>query len=285
MALFGASLGAEPLPGIEARLGALRPDAPMAYFELGEEVASESGSHEERDLARRLYLLAYELDRAQDGALGRSVCLALGEIAEDDRERAMLAALARALGDGASPLAPSPASRERATGADDENAFALATALGHYRAGEYERAAAILARPEIGSMLQRYENLLGGAALLLREVNSKPSCRECRNARVVKADLDPQSDWRLCYTCGGDPGPGLDLRGLVSQLRVESMLLSGTRRSWSAQLVADGGEPLREVDPEELANRYAVDASRSVWRDGDWAAPENAPMEPAASPP
>ncbi len=281
----GAASFAAPIADLDARLSALQPDAPMAYFELGEEVAYEAETVEERRLARWLYLIAYELDRAGAGELSRSVCLAMAEIAEDDQERAVLVALARAFGGGV--IGSGGAARAAPSTQDDEAAFALATALGHFRAGEYDRAAAILSRPEVSSMLQRYENLLGSASQLLREVNSKPSCRECRNARVVKADLDPRADWRLCYTCGGDPGPGLDIRGLVAQLRVESMLLSGTRRSWSAQLVADGGAPLREVDPESLSARYGVDASRTVWRDGDWATPgpAGAGMEDGAGSP
>ncbi len=275
LAIVG-SLAARPVPELEARLTALTPGDAMAYFELGEEVAFDARTADERALARRLYLLAYEMDRADAGTLGRSVCLALAEIAATDQDRDLLLALARAFGgEGAPAVAAEAPSRT----ADDENAFALATALGHYRAGEYDRAAAILGRPEVAALLERHESLLGSASVLIRDVNSKPSCRECRNQRVVKADLDPREEWRLCYTCGGDPGPGLDLRGLVAQLRVESILLSGSRRSWSAQVVADGGAPLREVDPEDLASMFGVDASRPVWRAGKWLEVEAAGAE------
>lgn len=261
-------------PDVESRLAALQPGDAMAYFELGEEVAFDARTAEERALARRLYLLAYEMDRTHAGALGRSVCLALAEIAESEPDRQTMLALARAFSNESAPgFAPPTPART----ADDEAAFALATALGHYRAGEYDRAASILARPEVAALLARHEPLLGSASAVEREVNAKPSCRECRNARVIKADLDPRSEWRLCYTCGGDPGPGLDLLGLVAQLRVESMLLSGSQRSWSAQIIADGGAPLREIDPEDLASMFGVDAAESLWRDGQWVAPVSDP--------
>jgi len=270
-AMLAEGAWAQPAPDLESRLAALQPGDAMEYFELGEEVAFDARTGEDRALARRLYLLAYEMDRTHAGSLGRSVCLALAEIAESEPDRQTMLALARAFSNEAAPGFAPPAP---ARTADDEAAFALATALGHYRAGEYDRASSILARPEVAALLARHEPLLGSAPAMLREVNAKPSCRECRNARVVKADLDPRSEWRLCYTCGGDPGPGLDLRGLVSQLRVESMLLSGSQRSWSAQIIADGGAPLREIDPEDLASMFGVDAALSVWRAGRWVEPE-----------
>ena len=270
LGLVAIGASARQATHVRERLESLRPGQAMEYFELGEEVAFDARTAEDRALARRLYLLAYEMDRERVGSLGRSVCLALAEIAESEPDRQTMLALARAFSNEAAPGFAPPAP---ARTADDEAAFALATALGHYRAGEYDRASSILARPEVAALLARHEPLLGSASAIVREVNAKPSCRECRNARVVKADLDPRSEWRLCYTCGGDPGPGLDLRALVSQLRVESMLLSGSQRSWSAQIIADGGAPLREIDPEDLASMFGVDAARSVWRDGQWVVP------------
>lgn len=267
---------AGPLPDLGARLSALQPGDAAAYFELGEEVAFEARNADDVALARRLYLLAYDMDRAGSDAapLGRSVCLALAEIAATDADRALLLSLARAF--GAEPPAPGLAviHSPQARTAEDEVGFALATALGHYRAGEYDRASNILARPEVASLLRRHEALLGNADAMLREMSAKPSCRECRNTRIVKADLDPRAEWRLCYTCGGDPGPGLDLRSLVAHLRVESILLSGSRRSWSSQIVADRGATLREVDPDDLAALLGVDPTKSLWRDGQWVAPE-----------
>jgi hypothetical protein len=274
--------------GLDARLGALAPSEPMDYFRLAEEVAYESPTPEGAALARRLYLLAYLLDEERGGplALGSSVCLALADLAPSEEERQWLLALARVLDDGDAtlnwPVAEAIAPPER------DQSFWLATALGEYRAGRYRQASDLFDDPDLLAMLHRYEALLpGGANAILTELRaSQPVCRECRNRRVVRSETDPQGESRLCYTCQGDPGPRLPASELVRHLRLETLLLRGAQRSWSAQLVVDSAEPLRAVDPEELPAWFGVDASRPLYRDGRWVgvdAPgeESPPVDPS----
>lgn len=272
--------------GLEARLGALAPSEPMDYFRLAEEVAYESPTPEGATLARRLYLLAYLLDEERGGplALGASVCLALADLAPSEDERQWLLALARVLDDGDAtlnwPVAEAIAPPER------DQSFWLATALGDYRAGRYRQAADLLDDQDLLEMLRRFEALLpGGANAILTELRaSQPVCRECRNRRVVRSETDPQGESRLCYTCKGDPGPRLPAGELVRHLRLETLLLRGAQRSWSAQLVVDNAEPLRAVDPEELPAWFGVDASRPLYRDGQWVGVD-APGEAGEEPP
>lgn len=253
----------EPVAEVDARLTSLEPSTPLAYFELGEEVAQEASGPGDIDLARRLFALTYELER-EGGPLRASACLALASLAGSEQDRTALLALASSLRgrriEGASG----------AGGPSEATALRLATALGHYRAGEYARASSLLANPEVRELLRQYGHMLGSEEALLRQVRSQPSCRECRNRRIVVADLDPKRTYRLCYTCGGDPGPDLSNEQMLDHLRVESILLSDVERSWSAQLLEDGGAPLRDLDPDNLAASLGIDPTLTLYRDGSW---------------
>ncbi len=275
-----------PVSDLPQRLAALDPARPEEYFGLGEEVAAEMPDAEGRRLARTLYVLAFELDRARARTpdnipLGPSVCLALAEIASDAGERTRLATLAASLGVAASARSSPPAGgTPRQDAAAAEAAFSLATALGYVRAGENARAAPILARPEVRRLLDKYSDFVGGSDALVRDVAARPACNQCRNARVVRDERagptslnDAATPMRVCPTCGGRPGPHLSERRYIDHLRLESILLSGTQRSWSAQLIADGGAPLRELTAADLATSYDVDPDRTVWRDGVWTRP------------
>lgn len=277
-----------PIPLLEQRLAALTPDRPSAYFDLAEEVASEMPDAAGRRLAQTLFVLAFETDRAlvnrptDAPRLGPSACLALASLAQDDAERIRLRALASALAadTDAPQVAQSPGQLATSTAAA-EIGFALATALGQYRAGDGARAAPIFERPEVRALLDRYSDFVGGADALVRDAAARPSCRECRNARVVRDDqsrtpqqaADGPIPVRLCPICGGRPGPKLSDRRYLGHLRLESILLSPSRRSWSAQLLADAGAPLRELDADSLAKALGVDPARTLWRDGAWTTP------------
>ncbi|MCP4066876.1 MAG: hypothetical protein GY741_01205, partial [Phycisphaeraceae bacterium] len=80
----------------EPRLEGLDPRRPMAYFELGEEIADAATSPESRELARRLFGIAGRIDRE---GLGASAALALAALAPDRRTAARLRAVA-AMQDG-----------------------------------------------------------------------------------------------------------------------------------------------------------------------------------------
>lgn len=271
---------ASPVRDLERRLESLSPDEPLAYFELGEEVAAEMPTTEGRTLARTLFVLAYELSRASDGApaslpgLQAGACLALATIASSDDQRRRLIALAEGHRVGAwsaaALAAPTPV-RETS-----DAAFALATALGFARAEDFARAAPILDRSDVRALLERHGAMLGGADAFVREVRSRPSCRECKNSRIVRAEpssRDTPPPWRLCRTCAGNPSLGLTPQLFLSHLRVEAILLAGPQQAWSTQLLADGGAPLAELDPDSLAGAFDIDPDLTVYRDGTWTRP------------
>jgi len=269
------------VPDLEARLEALAPASPMQYFRLAEEVAYESTTPEGAALARRLYLLAYLLDEDRGGplSLGTSVGLALADLAPSPEERQWLLALARVLDeDNASLRWPADGTTDDRAGPDV--AFKAATALGEFRAGRYGPAEALLEEPGVAELLARYNALLsGGLNAIETELRTDPPrCRECRNRRIVRSE---SGGTRLCYTCAGDPGPGLHAQDLMRHLRLESLLLRGSQESWSAQLIVDGAEPLRAVDPDELPAWFGVDADRPIYRDGQWVGVEGGPAEAA----
>ncbi|MBX3358781.1 MAG: hypothetical protein KF745_10155 [Phycisphaeraceae bacterium] len=294
-----------PVTDLAGRLAALSPDDPMPYFLLGEEVLSESlGRRSEPNqaglsLARRLFILSYSLDqrlpKPRQARLGPSACLALAASVTDDAQRRWLWALARSMD-------PAIAKADRSQGdpavdaVREDVALDLCTALGFMRAGEGRRAEAVLRRPGVSELLDRYDAMIspmeirGGADLVRRLIAQWPSCPECKNRRVVNRPGDPNGRPVLCLNCGGNPGPRFSDDELLAQLRLESALLSGIQRSWAAQVVVDRGAPLRDLGPAELAPAFGVDPALCIFRDGQWTAPAapaaDAPeANPAAAPP
>ncbi len=294
--LLGSSALAQPSPRIgtgvadlEGRLTSLTPSRPMDYFLLAEEVASEIDTEEGRALARRLFVLAYALSNAgvddQQVEFARSVCLALAEenLLADDDERQFVLALSAAIGGSAELVTPSPVQRSSTEGMDI--ALSLATALGEYRAGRFQESLALLVQPEVRALLAQHAPLLRNLGVMLRDIESRPNCRECRNRRIVRDDVNPDARYRLCRICGGDPSPALAPIDFIALLRTESLLLGATDASWSAQLSSGRIEPFVDVDPARLPERLGVPTDRTIWREGGWVAPEApAPAQPGSAP-
>lgn len=263
---------ADPLARWARELEGLDPSRPGAYFELGEMMADRATHPLEVETARTLFVLAFELDRRARQRQGWAVsaCLALADLESLSRDRDWLLALARAVG-------PSGGAAVGATEARPatQTAFLAATALGLARSGDGDAARRLLSREDVRGLLRAYERLLsplgyaGGLGVLEAQLRHWP-CRECGNQRIVRRVVGGQASSRLCGTCGGNPGPTLTPEQRAAHLRFESMLLRGIHRSWSAQVVADTGVPLRDPDPEELAPTYRVDPGRPYWRDGSW---------------
>jgi len=249
---------------LRERLQLLDPAEPLAYYRLAEEVAYEQP--EDVELARTLYVLAFELSRRTDprSPLGPSVCLALADLSTSARERRWLRSLAQSMTGGGGAVLP-------ITGGDNDInpavAIELAEALGDFHAGEYRKALdAIDKDPRVRTAFEREtETIPGGASRIEDELRSEPQCRRCRNRRVIRGN--EANTWLLCPTCGGDPGPDLTDAELIDMLRVESTLLGGTSSTWSAQFVLDGGRPLRDIDPEELAPWFGVDPEATRWNE------------------
>ncbi len=266
------------VPDLEARLTALSPSRPMDYFLLAEEVASEINTDEGRALARRLFVLSYFLSDAgvdeQQVDFARSVCVALAEegLLNDDDERRFVLALSAAIGGSGEVLMPVSAGAADAEGID--LALSLATALGEYRAGRFQEALALLEQPEVRELLAQHAPLLRNLGIMLRDIESRPNCRECRNRRIVRDEVNPDARYRLCRTCGGDPSPALAPIDFIALLRTESLLLGGSDASWSAQLSSGRIEPFVDVDPARLPERLGVPTDRTIWREGGWVAPD-----------
>lgn len=256
-----------------ARLGALDPARPIDYFTLGEEVADVYQTPADRQIAQHLFVLAFELDRRQGGParLSGSACLALAELASLERDRKWLWALARAV----DPRFQRAGLDEAGVTSSRTDAYRAATAIGLVRSGDGVAARQMLKEPGVRETIRRYERLLsesgqtGGLRALENEAERWP-CAECANARIVKKFGSNPPEYRLCTNCAGHPGPKLTIAQLVAQLRFESRLLRGIQRSWSAQIAADGGEPLRDPEPSELAAALGVDVSAVYWRGGRW---------------
>ncbi len=279
---------ARPLGRWDQRLAALTPNDPLAYVLLAEEVLG--GASPDPALARQLLVRALMLDRTEQ--LTPSILRLLSTIAGNDDLARALVALADAASPAHSPfgsLHPPDDPLATRSQADNDVALAAATALARYRAGDYARAANLLDRPDTLELLREYSALLPGLSAIVREVHDRPNCRECHNARVVRADAssaEAVNNTRLCYTCRGNPGPRLSDRELLNQLRVEAAILDAHNASWSTQFLMDAAAPLRDLDPASLADLYNVDTKATQWVDGQWVDPNTAPpAEPTQTSP
>jgi hypothetical protein len=223
----------------EARLEALRPEEPLAYFELAEEVADAAEDRASLDLARRLFGLAGVLDPYR---FGPSACLALADLETDERAKRRLLALAGLLDErhgGPAWRQPDPVDETAS-----EAIIALTEAFSHYRRGYGARARSAIRSSDAMGLLDSYEHvLLGGLNRFLED---------CRL----------YSDGRL--------RPMLPEKDITRMLRFEAALLAGPQRSWSGDLLLTRGRVLVEVDPEGLEEAFEVDIARPLYRDGVW---------------
>ncbi len=275
----------------EARLAALAPDMPEAYYILGEEVAAEADTEEDFSLAQRLYVLTIVLASSRDdgATLAASAAVALADITRAEADRRALWSIARTLDPR---YGVRDWSRSTEVTITDDVAYLTATVLGKIRAGWGTTVMKDLRKPEVRRLIQRYSALITGSINqnifpeLERWAQAWP-CPECRNERIVTKRHTGKIERRLCYTCGGNPGPKLTTEQLIGQLRFESFLLNSRQRSWGAQVAADLGEPLRDADISTLPLRFGVDSSLVLYRNGQWVSeePPEQPPESTAEPP
>jgi hypothetical protein len=280
------------VPNLHERLAALDGSDAMAYIELAEEVSSETGSPQDRDLARHLFAVAYHLERQTRARpeVMAGACLGLASLETSDEGSAWLYAVAglvdpratRGAGAGVTTLAVAP-----------EVALAAANALGLARSGEGRRAGRIYEDPAVKQVFERYGRLLGGTGGLSglsrfeRALRDWPDL-ECGGSRVITRRGEDGVVTLICPTCRGNPGPPMSEDEFLHQLRFESRLLRGIHQSWGAQIAADGGAALLDPDPDRvpelLLARYGIDTTKRVWKDGVWIDPQPA-AEPASQAP
>jgi len=231
------------LPRLESRLEALRPEAPLEYFLLGEEVADVARSADDRQLARQLYGLAGALDRER---LGRSACLARADIEEDPLAKRRLLALADLLDDRVTFRRRQHETQQLD---DPAAAYAVAQALHHYRLGEGSRALRALEQAGARTLLERHDAALRGGVRRFIE--------DCELYRSGKR-------------------PPLGENDVSRLVHLEAALLAGRPRSWSDALLLSNGETLIEVEPDHTEQAFGVDVDRPYYRDGLWVSHEDA---------
>ena len=235
-----AAPAAPPAPWVEARLAALRPERPVAYIELAEDLMDRAGGsaapEADRALARHLAALAGAIDIR---GTGRSAALFLLEHAPLGADRSRLRAVASLL----DPSSDRVVEAEERAGA----AMALLQAFSHYRRGEGGRAKEWIERAGAAALLDRQPAVLPGGSARFRA--------EC--------DAMRQS------------GPPIVVPSQVEALHaLVAAAAGGEPRSWSEAIVLEGAGPLPELNVSDPGAVFGVDPRASVWRSGAWAAPE-----------
>ncbi|MBA4039300.1 MAG: hypothetical protein C0468_03055 [Planctomyces sp.] len=280
------------LPGIGQRLAGLRPDRPEGYLLLAEELAAEASDGPSLSLARRLYALAAVLDAppAGSGRWAPSALIGLAGGITDDHDRRWLFGLARAI--SAEIDRSGRARRAEPEPIPDRVAVEVAAALDAARWGDGRRAELLLAKPSVSQALRRLEPGLEAAgsfgatarvtALARQWATPCPVCRGRRTIARAAQGGGPAGP-RICPHCAGVLGPPINPTDLIAELRLESSILSGSHRAWSAQWLADGGRTLDEPHIRLLPRRHRADLTRSVFVGGAWVAPD-APADPPAPP-
>ena len=319
LALLALAVRAQPtattyrgIDELDVRLGALDGSDAMAYFQLAEEIAYEEAGPRALPVARQLFVLAYEVDRASDQPrrLGPSACLALADLAESHADRRWLLMLADAMrGRAIQPGAPTSADDLLA---DQDETDRLIEAISHFRAGRFRDVRDDLVRIGINLSRAQGERLRGGGALeaggkwgarrfrlaglegaraddladaLVRAAGTVP-CSTCNGTRVVDR-RDPEDGAvigvDLCPTCRGMPASStINEQTDALALRAQALLLDAQPATWSAQhLIDPQGAPTRDLDPDELAPAFGVDPAARYWQplgmtplDGTWVRPE-----------
>lgn len=227
------------------RLESLRPENPLAYFELAEELAEAAANDAELDLARRLCALAGALDPKM---LGRSACLALAHMERDEQARQRLLALAALLDQNRFTSLPDDrsAAAVRQPSRNIPALRAATEALSRYREGQGAMAITAARKPGAMQLLESGSSALpGGLARFLED----------------------------CKLYRGQLKPALTNEDINAMLRLEAAWLAGDDRSWASELFLTKGKPLIEVDPDRLEESLGIDASRNMYRNGTWVKP------------
>lgn len=297
-----AAINVSAAESLDARLAALTPDDPLAYFLLAEDAADMS----QADLARQLFVLAAHLDPAR---FERSACLALADLADrqgdGESQRTLLGMASMAFGGHAADVVPADAGASPAVAAssgvgevspltDRERAFRHAASrvsatLGYYRLGQGQRAlAAFDVGPESEAIVRNYGRAFGSLGRVLAFCRSYPRCPNCKSERVVKCSAcrgtGVAEGRRDCPTCGGDkfvvcstcrgrPGEAVSDEQLDAMLRFEVGLLARRGSTWPLQLDLDEGRPRPALESHRLPAMFNIDPTRTLYRDGQWLAP------------
>lgn len=250
-----ADVRLEPLA---RRLESLDARDAWACFLLAEEIAQDFDTPAAHALARTLFVLAHEADRAaaRTSGLDKSVYLALESLANDETDRRVLRALS-----GSAP-------RDPAAPTIDESRLALAEAIGLARAGDGRGVRERLRKPGVQALLTASDPAITEVLPILEAAKEPHTCAGCRNKRIVRtqpATREIEAVDTLCPVCRGNPGPSLTQAQLAATLRAEAVLLRAQPTGWAAQAWLDRGSTFDDPDSSDLAARLGVDPARSRW--------------------
>jgi hypothetical protein len=285
LAIVSGAAGHQPAgdeiatPDVDRRLTALTPQQPMQYFELAEELAYEAQSAEATQLAVRLFMLTAHLDERDGGdlQLARSSCIAMAYLTGDAVLKRRLSALEAFYTENDDDAGLLLRRGWLDTIPDDllDAVDDASEAISLYRLGEGRLAQRRLHQEKVVDLLKRYEIAIGGFEEFDAWCRSRGSCRECGNLRIVKprSVTGHEPDAVLCPTCKGLPGPILADDEIDEMLQLEVAWRTGSFRSWSSQLAADGGRPVEVPDLQSLAHELDINLDLQVWRGGAWRIP------------
>ena len=248
-----------------ARLSALDPAQPNAYFELAEEVFAQSEENDARDLARQLASIAGALDADDLGSSAASLLAALentsaaGTREGSSRWQAVARRWSRGRGrEGDSDL-------NLVTAATASERAAIVEALAQWRRGYGRRASDRLRDPRTRALFERLMATVPGSSV--------------------------EFDRLAAQHVSGKP-PVLSAAVLDAVLRLERALLVPESGSWADALAVGGGTASIDAPigtPEEI---FGVDPAMTRWRGGRWvrsdaapSAPSTASVNPSAAPP
>ncbi len=265
---------------IERRLEALAPSDPKGYFLLAEDVADQATGVEETQLARKLYVLAFVLaqkNQAKEDAesqfpIAASACLGLADLEPTEARKRWLHALAGRLDER---YAARRWDSESQSETPNQAALLLAEAIGLALSGDGSLARERFDDPRVKALIEETRDIIdrpgneASTSAIQREAEIWP-CPECGNARGVPDRSEGGQVRRLCSTCRGNPGPVISREALVAYLAYQSVLLRGTQKSWSAELVVGHGRTLLDPEPSEVAPSMGVDPTKVYYRDGQW---------------
>lgn len=225
------------------RLAALTPAQPDAYREYAEELAEMKADPEARDTARRLFVIAAQLDRT---AQGRSALLGLATLARTPQEEAASRAaayMADAVHDRG-VLRPWQTAKLAAT-TSVEPSDELLKSLVLARHGDFVAAKRVAESPKGKAQYAQIESILPRREFLGACTSGRLSDDQLR--RLLSAELAL-------------------LRGDAVSSRPES-----TAGDWSRATRSRGG--LAPVPSTSLEYLTEFDPQASIYRDGKWQRP------------
>jgi len=266
-----------------ARLAALKTANPAGYLELGEDMLDSPDSPERVDMIRQLLVRALEYGRSRPDQrrTAASASIALASMSKREGDRLWLRSVAAILEPSSADFAPARRAKQQESQVAATRASLFLTQL---RAGAGIEARDSLAAKGVRAVLEQHERELSAGGTIsvpdLEAESKKWPCTDCGSTGIIVPPKGQRGSAKLCPVCGGQPGMKLNPADFAAQLRLQRRLIGSSSEPWGSLIETEGAPPARDPDPANVAPAFAVDVRLSVWREGQWAAPE----PPAAAP-